>query len=130
MDQEHHYPKHFVETEAEILVPVVPEVRKNVVHYTFVYLDNTGGLLDAEGYVPKDAIVDTGATKVFISRVFAAAINLRKDQLRQGDKYMTASGAIETPLRVSSEKLNLTLCRQTPQQRTEAMYVTVVEITS
>ena len=116
MDQEHHYPKHFVEAEEEISVPAVPEVRRNAVHYTPVYLDNTGGVLDAEGYVPKDAIVDTGATKVFISRVFAAAINLRKDQLRQGDKYVTASGAVETPLGVSSEKLSLTLCRHTPQQ--------------
>ena len=114
MDQEPHYPKHFVEAEEEISVPAVPEVSKNAVHYTPVYLDNTGGVLDAEGYVPKDAIVDTGATKVFISRVFAAAINLRKYQLRQGDKYVTASGAVETPLGVSSEKLNLTLCRHTP----------------
>ena len=131
-DNEHHYPKHFMETEKETEtgVPAVPGGSKILVHYTPAYLDNTGGVLDAEGYVPKEVIIDTGATKVFISRVFAAAINLRKDQLRRGDKYITASGAIETPLGVSESKLSLTLCRQTPQQRTESMYVTVVETTS
>ena len=69
-----------METESEIAVPPVPEVSRKSVNYTPVYLDNTGDVLDAEGYVPKEAIVDTGATKVFISRTFAAAINLRKDQ--------------------------------------------------
>ena len=130
VDQEHQYPKHFPEKESEMAVPAVPTASKKIVHYTPVYLDNSGGVLDAEGYVPKEAIIDTGATKVFISRTFAAAIDLRKDQLRRGDKYVTTTGAVETPLGVSSEKLNLTLCRHTPQQRTKSLYVTVVETTS
>ena len=81
-DQEHHYPKHVVETEAEISVPAVPEMSRKTVHYTPIYIDNTGGVLDAEGDVPKEAIVDTGATIVFVSRTFAAAINLGKDHLQ------------------------------------------------
>ena len=74
-----------METEAEISAPAVPEMSRKTVHYTPISIDKTGGVLDAEGYVPKEAIVDPGATKVFVSRTFATAINLRKDQLQQGD---------------------------------------------
>ena len=46
--------------------PVVPEADRETTNYTPVYIDNTHGVLDIEGYVPKEAILDTGATKVMI----------------------------------------------------------------
>ena len=39
------------------------------------------GVLDVEGYVPKDTIVDTGATKVILSKTFAAAMHIDANSL-------------------------------------------------
>ena len=50
------------------------EVDLMTTHYTPVYIDTKTGVLDVEGYVPKEAILDTGATKVMMSKTFAAAM--------------------------------------------------------
>ena len=53
-------------------------------------------MLDVEGYVPKEAILDMGATKM--SNNFAAAMAIHAVSLAKGTKFVTASGAVEIPL--------------------------------
>ena len=50
------------------LVPAIAEADLGTTHYTPVYLDTKTGVFDVEGYVPKEAILDTGATKVMLSK--------------------------------------------------------------
>ena len=49
--------------EYPIIGPAVPEAELTNIHYTPVYIDNRGGVLDVDGYVPKETILDTGATR-------------------------------------------------------------------
>ena len=55
---------------------MIPEANRATTNYTPAYIDNTHGVLDVEGYVPKEAILDTGATKVMLSQRFAAAMQI------------------------------------------------------
>ena len=48
-------------------IPAVAEVDLLPTRYTPVYIDTKTGVLDVEGYVPKEEILDTGATKVMIT---------------------------------------------------------------
>ena len=60
------------------------EVDLLTTHYTSVYIDTKTGVLDVEGYVPKEAILDTGATKVMMSKNYAAAMAIHHVSLAQG----------------------------------------------
>ena len=59
-------------------------------------------MMNVEGYVPKEAIIDTGAAKAMCSAKFAAAIGVDMRQLQRGEAFVTASGAIERPLGVTN----------------------------
>ena len=84
-----------------------------LVHFTPAYLDNTAMMLNVEGYVPKEAIIDTGAAKAMCSAKFAAAIGVDMRQLHRGEAFVTASGAVERPLGVTNTKLKFNLGRGT-----------------
>ena len=63
-DQERHFPQQLRPILPEDPALAIAEVDLLTTHYTPVYLDTKTGVLDVEGYVPKEAILDTGATKV------------------------------------------------------------------
>ena len=73
-DQERHFPQQYFPPEREMLVPAVAEADRQWTHSTPVYISNQDGILDVEGYVPKESILDTGASKVMLSKKFAAAM--------------------------------------------------------
>ena len=106
---------------------MVPEADRATTNYTPAYIDNTHGVLDVEGYVPKEAILDTRATKVMLSRTFAAAMQIKPNNLTRGVEYFTASGAVEMPLGVSRGKAKFTFGRGTPHMHTIWLFVTIVD---
>ena len=55
-----------------------------ITHYTPIYIDTKSRILDVEGYVPKEAILDTGATEVMVSKNFAAAMAIHAVSLAKG----------------------------------------------
>ena len=57
--QERRFPQHLRPVLPEDPVPAVAEVDLMTTHYTPVYIDTKTGVLDVEGYVPKEAIMDT-----------------------------------------------------------------------
>ena len=73
-DQERHFPQQYFPAESEMLVPAVSEADRQRTHSTLVYISNQDGVLDVESYVPKESIVDTRASKVMLSKKFAAAM--------------------------------------------------------
>ena len=104
-DTERHFPnQHFPAAEEE-LVPAISAANMLLVHFTPTYLDNTAMMLNVEGYVPKEAIIDTRAAKAMCSAKFAAAIGVDMRQLHRGGAFVTASGAVERPLGVTKSKL-------------------------
>ena len=88
------------------------------------------GVLDVEGYVPKEAILDTGATKVMLSKNFAAAMAIHAVSLAKGTKFVTASGAIEVPLGVTYSPVEFNLGRGTPHALSVKILVSVVDTTA
>ena len=98
--------------------------------YTPVYIDTKSGILDVEGYVPKEAILDTGATKVIVSKNFAAAMAIHAVSLAKGTKFVTASGAVEVPLGVTYSTIEFTLGRGTNHALSVLLHVTVVDTTA
>ena len=66
-------------------------------------------MLNVEGYVPKEAIIDTGAAKAMCSAKFAATIGVDMRQLHRGEAFVIASGAVERPLGVTKTKLKFNL---------------------
>ena len=58
-DTERSFPHQNFPTVEEELVPAVSAADLLLVHFTPVYLDNTAMMLNVEGYVPKEAIIDT-----------------------------------------------------------------------
>ena len=72
-DQERRFP-FLHQTETEQLPPVIPVADRNTTHYTPVFLYTENGALDANGYVPRETIIDTGASKVMFSKSFANAM--------------------------------------------------------
>ena len=111
-------------------VPAIAEVDLLITHYTPVYLDTKTGVLDVEGYVPKEAILDTGATKVMMSKNFAAAMAIHAVSLAKGTKFVTASGAVEVPLGVTYSSVEFYLGRGTPHALSVHLHVTVVDTTA
>ena len=83
-DQERRFPQHLRPILPDDPVPAVAEVDLLTTHYTPVYIDTKLGILDVEGYVPKEAILDTGATKVMVSKNFAAAMAIHAVSLAKG----------------------------------------------
>ena len=65
-DQERNFPQQHFPVEREILVPAVAEAERPRAHSTPVYISNQDGILDVEGYVSKESILDTGASKVML----------------------------------------------------------------
>ena len=112
-DQERRFPHHFRPVLPEDPIPAVAEADLLTTHYTPVYIDTKTGVLDVEGYVPKEAILDTGATKVMISKNFAAAMAIHQVSLARGTEFVTASGAIEVPLGVTYATVEFHLGRGT-----------------
>ena len=53
-DQERHFPQQHFPTKREMLVPAVAEAHRQRTHSTPVYISNRDGILDVEGYVPKE----------------------------------------------------------------------------
>lgn len=70
-------------------------------NYTPTFIYNANGVLDVEGYVPRETILDTGAAKVMLSKNFAAATNIRVADLEKGVEFVTASEAVEHPMGVT-----------------------------
>ena len=83
-DQERRFPQQLRPILLEDPVPAITEVDLLTTHYTPVYLDTKTGVLDVEGYVPKEAILDTGATKVMMSKNFAATMAIHAVSLAKG----------------------------------------------
>ena len=79
-DRECHFPQQHFPAEATELVPTVSAHDLLTVHITPVYLDNSDKVLDMEGYVPKETIIDTGASKSMCSKSFAAAKSIDTEQ--------------------------------------------------
>ena len=129
-DHERHFPQqHFPPLNAD-LVPVVPEEERNSTHYTHFYILNQNGVLDVEGYVPKESILDTGAAKVMLSKTFAAAMQVNSQSLQRGVEFFTASGAIEMPLGITNTKLKFTLATGIDHECMVELHATVVDTTA
>lgn len=111
-------------------MPAVPEEERSSAHYTPVYILNRDGILDVEGYVPKETILYTGAAKVILSKTFAAAMQVNSRNLRRGVEFMTASGAIEMPLGTTNTKLKFTLARGTDHEHVVELHAIVVDTTA
>ena len=52
-DRERHFPNQHFLGESEVLIPAVAASDLHKVHCTPVYLSNSDGIFDMEGYVPK-----------------------------------------------------------------------------
>ena len=127
--QERQFPQpHLPETPN--LVPAVAAADRGRVHHTPVYISTSNGALDVNGYVPKEAILDTGASKVMLSKVFAAAMNIGTDSLAKGVEFVTASGAHAMPLGITKGKLKFTLGRGTEWMHMVEVNATVVDTTA
>ena len=111
-------------------MPAVPVANRGKTHYTPVYLSNNSKILDVEGYVPKESILDTRASKVMLSKTFAAAMGITSQSLQRGVEFVTASGAIEMPLGITKQKLKLTLGRGTYHLCVVELEATVVDTTT
>ena len=129
-DQERHFPKQHFPAESDTLVPAVAEADRQRAHSTLVYIANQDGILDVEGYVSRESILDTGASKVMLSKKFAAAMQIHSQALRRGVEFVTASGAIEMPLGVTKNKLKFTLGRGTDKLCVVELHATVVDTTA
>ena len=130
-DREKHFPQRHYEREMNeefpLIGPTVPEHELSRIHCTPVYIDNRGGVLDVDGYVPKETILDTGASKVMISKTFAAALKINAERLDRGGIFVTASGKVTEPIGITKDKLKFTLGRNTVDQFTVELAVTVVD---
>ena len=90
------------------------------------HINNLKGILDVEGYVPKETIADTGAAKVMLRKTFAAGV---KSSTHSDVEWNTASGAIEMPLGTTKDKVKFTFARGTQQMCIVILLVTVVDTT-
>ena len=83
-DQERRFPQTRIPNLPADLIPAIAEADRETTHYTPVYLDTKSGVFDVEGYVPKEAILDTGATKVMFRLTFAATLAIHAVSLHIG----------------------------------------------
>ena len=124
-DQERHLSS--PPTEPEHPPPLIPVEDRHKTNYTPAFLYTDGGALDLDGYVPKETILDTGASKIMISKSFATAMKIDLTNLNAGAEFVTASGAVEHPLGSTKTKVMFTLARGTIHQCKAALHVTVVD---
>ena len=68
----------------EDITPTVPVAERCNTHYAPVYIDTRQKMLDVEGYVPKEAILDTRATKAMLSKNFATVRQINSNNLGRG----------------------------------------------
>ena len=126
-ERERNFPQqHFPSAVAELIPAVSAQDLPNV-HITPVYLDNSDKVLDVEGYVPREAIIDTGASKSMCSKRFADAMSIDTHQLHRGQQYVTASGAVERPLGITKNKLKFRLGKHTDNICVVELSMTVVD---
>ena len=128
-DREQYFPLQRFDDLPEV-IPALSSEDRHKVHSTPVYLTNTSKVFDVEGFVPKESIIDTGASKPMCSLRFATAIGIEVPSLQQGDKYVTASGNVEKPLGVTRQKLKFTLGRGTTNMVIVELHVTIVDTTA
>ena len=83
-DQERRFPQTRVPNVPVDPIPAIAKADLETTHNTPVYLDTKSSIFDVEGYVPKEAILDTGATKVMISKTFVAAMAIHAVALAKG----------------------------------------------
>lgn len=88
---------------------------------TPAFLYTEAGTLDLNGYIPTEAIIDTGASKAMISRYFAG---ISLTTLGEGGGFVAASGEISQPLGVTT--VVFTLMRGTEHELKVELEVTVV----
>ena len=98
-------------------------------HYTPAYISNSEGILDMEGFVPIEAIIDTGASKAKCNKKFAAAMKIYSNSLKPGSMYVIASGKVEMPLGIT-RPLKFTPGRGTEHEMVIETVVTVVDTTA
>ena len=79
-DLERHFPLQRFDDLPEVIPALSLEERQRV-HSTPVYLTNTSKVFDVEGFVPKESIIDTGASKPMCSLRFATAIGIEVPSL-------------------------------------------------
>ena len=127
--RERHFPQQQFDDLPEVVPTLSVEERRRV-HSTPVYLTNTSKVFDVEGFVPKESIIDTRASKAMCSLHFATAIGIEVPSLQEGDKYITASGNVEKPLGVTHRKLKFTLGRDTTNTASVELQVIVVDTTA
>ena len=80
-DTDRHFPHQTFPAGEEELIPAISAADILLVHITPVYLDTTTMMINVEGYVPKEAIIDTGAAKAMCSKKFATAVGVDMLQL-------------------------------------------------
>ena len=128
-DRERHFPQQHFDDLPEVVLAVAPEERHRV-HSTLVYISKKHKVFDVEGFVPKESIIDTGASKAMCSKRFAAAIGIEMPSLQPGTEYITAGGNVERPLGVTRQKLKFTLGRGSTKSCTLELHVTIVDTTA
>ena len=129
-DTERRFPVQRLPLSTEEPPPLIPVNDRPSTFYTPAFINNTDGVLDVEGYVPRETIIDTGAAKVMISKSFAIAMGIDLNTLSQGVEFVTASGAVEHPLGVTKTKVMFTLSRGTPNECKAGVPVTIVDTTA
>lgn len=67
---------------------MIPIKDQSSTFYTPAFIHNIDGVLAAEGYVPHETIIDTGASKVMISDSFAIAMGINLNDLSQGVEFV------------------------------------------
>lgn len=62
----------------------------STIHYTPALPDNMANVSDVEGYIPRETILDTRATKVMISKNFSAAMGIHAANLEWDPEWKEA----------------------------------------
>ena len=92
---------------------------------TPAFLETDKGALEINGRTPREAIIDTGASKTMFSSNFAVTVGIALDNLEEGEGFITSSGSVEKPLGVAS--VNFTFMRDTAHEHRVTIRVTVVD---
>lgn len=106
---------------------MVPVANRATTHYSPTLLDNQPGVLDVEGYVSQEVILDTGAVKVMFSKAFATAVGIKVGDLARGPNFVFVGGAVEVSIGVTKEEVEFILSRGTRRKHRVALFVTVVD---
>ena len=92
-------------------------------HDSPAFLDYKTGVLEVEGFVPRDTIFDTDAAKVMLSKAFAAALDIHATNLDHGVEFITAGGAVEVRMWVTKKKVEFVLSHGTPREHRVSVHV-------